>query len=104
MLKLFGSPIDWKATRQSTVATSTTEAELLALSHAATAIIWRKRFFNQLGIDLFETKEVEIKSDNKQTVDHVMAENPKLRTQLQHVDIRNHWLREKVEKKIGSYC
>jgi hypothetical protein len=33
--KLFGGPIEWKATKQNTVATSTTEAELLALEHTA---------------------------------------------------------------------
>ncbi|OOQ85768.1 hypothetical protein PEBR_23736 [Penicillium brasilianum] len=32
---LFGGPIDWKVTKQKTISISTTEAELLALSHAA---------------------------------------------------------------------
>jgi hypothetical protein len=35
VMKLFGGPIDWKSRKQSTVATSTTEAELLAPSRAA---------------------------------------------------------------------
>jgi hypothetical protein len=33
--KLFNSPIDWQARKQKTVTTSTTEAELLAISSAS---------------------------------------------------------------------
>ena len=32
---LFGGPIEWKSRKQKTITTSTTEAELLAISHAA---------------------------------------------------------------------
>jgi Reverse transcriptase (RNA-dependent DNA polymerase) len=35
LFQLFGGPIDWKAAKQRTVTTSSTEAELLALSRAA---------------------------------------------------------------------
>jgi hypothetical protein len=35
LFKLFGMPIDWKATKQRSVTKSTTEAELYALSRAA---------------------------------------------------------------------
>jgi hypothetical protein len=45
LFKLFGGPIDWRANKQRTVTTSTTEAELLALSSAAKEAIWWKRFF-----------------------------------------------------------
>ena len=34
LFKLYGMPIDWKATRQRSVTKSTTEAELIALSAA----------------------------------------------------------------------
>ena len=37
--KLYGGPVDWRAAKQKTVSTSTTEAELLALSEA------RKRLY-----------------------------------------------------------
>jgi len=33
--QLFGGPIDWRSTKQKTVTTSTTEAELYTLSHTA---------------------------------------------------------------------
>jgi hypothetical protein len=43
LFKLFGGPIDWKACKQKTVTTSTTKAELLALSHTAKDYLWWKR-------------------------------------------------------------
>ncbi|KAL1952629.1 hypothetical protein VTO42DRAFT_4592 [Malbranchea cinnamomea] len=49
LFSLFGGPVDWKAARQSTIMISTTEAELLALSHAAKELYWWRRFFEQLG-------------------------------------------------------
>ncbi|KAG0158330.1 hypothetical protein PDIDSM_5843 [Penicillium digitatum] len=38
LCKLYGGPIDWKASKQKTVTTSTTEAELLALAEAGKTI------------------------------------------------------------------
>ena len=38
--KLCGGPIDWKASGRKTVTTSTTEAELLALSEAGKTVLW----------------------------------------------------------------
>lgn len=35
LFTLFGGPVDWKATKQKTVTTSTTEAELMALTTIA---------------------------------------------------------------------
>lgn len=75
---------------------STTEAELLSLDHAAGALLWWKRFFGQLGYN--PGHEMDIKCDNKQMVNHIVSKTPKLHTKLQHVDVRNHWLRETVQK------
>jgi hypothetical protein len=40
LFKLFGGAIDWHSTKQKTVATSSTEAELRALEHAAKETFW----------------------------------------------------------------
>ena len=39
LFKLFGGPIAWKATKQATVTTSSTEAELLAISTASKEVL-----------------------------------------------------------------
>jgi hypothetical protein len=43
---LFGGPIEWKSRKQQTITTSTTEAELLAISHVAKQLYWIKRLFS----------------------------------------------------------
>jgi reverse transcriptase-like protein len=67
LCKLFGGAIDWKASKQKTVTTSTTEAELLAISEAGKQLFWWKRLFNAIGFD--PEHELSIKCDNKQTID-----------------------------------
>jgi hypothetical protein len=42
LVKLFGAAVDWRAGKQRTVTTSTTEAELLAISEAAKNVFWWK--------------------------------------------------------------
>lgn len=95
LFTLFGGAIDWKSTKQKTVSTSTTEAELLSLSHCAAQTKWWQRFFSNLGLELDE--ETSIQCDNQQTVRLVVKEAPKLVTKLKHVDVHQHWLRQEVE-------
>lgn len=97
LFKLYGGPIAWKATKQQTVTTSSTEAELLALSTTAKEAIWWQRFFKSLG---FDTKEsLQIDCDNQQTIRLMVESNPLLPTKLRHVDIHQHWLRQEVQAK-----
>jgi hypothetical protein len=49
-MRLFGGTIGWRANKQSTVTTSTTEAELLALSQAAKEAMFITRLVKELGI------------------------------------------------------
>jgi hypothetical protein len=52
IVQLFGGPIIWKAARQVTVTTSTTEAKLLALEHIAKESVALKRLLYKLRLDL----------------------------------------------------
>ena len=92
MFFLFKGPIDWKATRQQTVTKSSTEAELLSLSHAGSEMIWWKRLFNQLRLQFDRTPVLYC--DNLQTLRVIQKEAIKLNTKLRHVDIHQHWLRQ----------
>jgi hypothetical protein len=51
-VQLFGGLIIWKAARQATVTTLTTEAELLTLEHVAKESTALKQFLNELRLDL----------------------------------------------------
>jgi len=79
------------------VTKSSTEAELLALSHAATESIWWQRFFKEVGFDTQE-KQV-IYCDNTQTIRLLTKSDAELNTKLRHVDIHHHWLRQEVQER-----
>ncbi|KAF6517865.1 hypothetical protein HZS61_008144 [Fusarium oxysporum f. sp. conglutinans] len=104
-MRLFGGITSWKANKQDTVTTSTTEAELLALSQAAKEALFASRLLSAMKIDLSaptarrgtaQPSRVTIECDNKQTIRLVKEELIKLRTKLRHVDIHNHWLRQEI--------
>ena len=92
VMKLFGGPITWKANKQDTVTTSSTEAELLALSQTAKEAIFLSRLFHSMQLELDE--KLVIQCDNRQTIRLITEESAKLQTKLRHVDIHNHWLRQ----------
>ena len=94
---LFGGPVDWRCTKQKTVTTSTTEAELLALSHTAKVLYSWRLLFTQIELNL--QHEMKIFCDNQQTVRLLLKNTPRLITKLRHVDIHNMWLRQEVERK-----
>ena len=95
-IKLFGGLISWRANKQDTVTTSTTEAELLALSQTAKESLYVSRLVKELGVTLDEN-HVRIQCDNHQTIRLVNAELAVLSTKLRHVDIHNHWLRQEAQ-------
>jgi hypothetical protein len=95
-MKLFGGLIGWRANKQDTVTTSTTEAELLALSQAAKEALYVSRLLKELLISL-DDHRIRIECDNKQTIRLVTEEIARLQTKLRHVDIHNHWLRQEVQ-------
>nr|XP_036574505.1 uncharacterized protein CTRU02_15530 [Colletotrichum truncatum]KAF6780948.1 hypothetical protein CTRU02_15530 [Colletotrichum truncatum] len=115
-MKLFGRLVAWRANKQATVTTSTTEAELLSLSQAAKEALFASRLISALNVYL-PTEEapeatfpaekrnvptIQIQCDNLQTVRLVTTDLVTLQTRLRHVDIHNHWLRQEVAAKRVS--
>ena len=95
LIKLFNGPIAWQSTRQKTVTTSTTEAELLALSNVGREVEHMTRIFKAIRFD--PDHKVTLDCDNKQTVRIVSNETPTISTRLRHVDIHQFWLRQEVQ-------
>ena len=98
-IKLFGGLIAWKASKQDTVTTSTTEAELLALSQVSKEAIFTSRLLKELEVKLPDST-ITIHCDNTQTISLINKEISKLQTKLRHVDIHNHWLRQEVARGV----
>jgi hypothetical protein len=99
LFTLFGGPIAWRSGKQSTVTTSSTEAELLALSTAAKEAMAAIRLFRDVRLQLNE--DLTIWCDNKQTIRLVNEDMMRIQTALRHVDIHNCWLRQEAKK--GSF-
>jgi hypothetical protein len=96
LFQLFRGAIDWRSTKQKTVTTSSTEAELLALTHASKEMLWWKRFFTSIFFD--SGHDSAISCDNQQMIRLLTKETPTLTTKLRHIDIHQHWLRQEVQE------
>ncbi|GKU08650.1 unnamed protein product, partial [Fusarium langsethiae] len=66
-IKLFNGLIGWRASKQDTVTTSTTEAELLALAQAARESLYVSRLLKELTVQL-DDSIIQIDCDNTQTI------------------------------------
>jgi len=100
LMKLFGGPVMWKAGKQDTVTTSSTEAELLAVASTAKEALSMSRLFEQIQLDLDEG--LTLLCDNLQTIRLLTAEQATLTTKLRHIDIHRHWLRQEVQNSVIS--
>ncbi|QGA21642.1 hypothetical protein EYB26_009353 [Talaromyces marneffei] len=97
VMTLYGGITGWQANKQNTVTTSTTEAELLALSQAAKEGMYVMHLLKELDVKL-ETPRLHLECDNKQTISLIEKDIVTLKTKLRHVDIHHHWLREQFQE------
>lgn len=86
-----GGAISWMSQRQTSVAISTTEAELVAASEGAREIVWLKRILGDLTT-LVETPYLSV--DNEAAVR--LAYNPEFHKRTKHIRIRHFFVREQV--------
>jgi hypothetical protein len=93
--QVYGGPVDWKATKQRTVTTSTTEAELLGLSEAGKHLQWWRRLLGHVGFDTSHV--ITIECDNERAIGLLTTEDASFDTKLRHVDIHHLWLRQEVK-------
>ena len=89
------STISWNSRKQQTVALSTTEAEYIAASAATQEAIWLRHLLSGLGI--FQNDPSVIFEDNQSCIQ--VAKHPKSHSRTKHIDIRHHFLRDKIEQK-----
>lgn len=96
VIKYAGGAISWLSQRQSMVATSTTEAEIVAATEASKEIIWLSRLF----VEVKHLKNVPIlQVDNSAAVR--LAQNPEFHRRTKHIAIKHFFVREKViERKL----
>lgn len=90
-----GGAVSWSSKKQPTVALSTTEAEYMALSHATKEAVWIQRFLAEIGFGLAHQTSTIIHTDNQGAI--ALAKNSVHHARTKHIDIKHHFIREKVE-------
>ena len=95
--------ISWRSKKQRTVALSSTEAEYMALSEATQEAVWLKAFMSELG-EVMGNDAVTVYEDNQGAI--ALAKNPESHKRTKHINIRYHFVREKVEdgQVALEYC
>jgi len=87
-----GACIAWSSKKQGTVALSTTEAEYIALTHAAKQMIWIRRLLNEIGLD--QSKATLIRCDNLSAI--TITHDTTYHAHTKHINIAYHFIHEKV--------
>jgi hypothetical protein len=90
--RFLGGTVSWSSKRQSL---SSTEAEYIAATHATKEAIWLRFLIGELTSPLeFPTP---LFCDNNGAIS--LAKNPVFHPRTKHIDIRYHYIREKVENR-----
>ena len=102
MFKLCGAPISWRSKKQTSVALSTAEAEYVALSGATQEAVWLRQLTSELRYE--QTKPTVVYEDNQSAIS--LAQNAQFHGRMKHIDIRHHFVREKVSDGVVEikYC
>ena len=91
-------PISWTSNRQTTVATSSSEAEYIGQFNAGKEALWLKKFLHEIGLqDVTNKIPTTIFGDNQAAI--TLSKDPVSHSKSKHMDIKFHWQREQVEKK-----
>jgi len=88
---LNGSAVSWCSKKQSSVATSTVEAEFVAASAAVKEVMWMGGMLEELGVTV---KTVKLFCDNQGAIQHL--KNHIVSKFTKHISISYHYAREKV--------
>ena len=97
---LANGPISWSSKRQTTVATSTAEAEYIGQFNAGTESVWIRKFLTELGFKHLASDATVIHGDNETAIK--LAKDPIQHSKAKHIQIKYHWQRERVEE--GDFC
>ena len=99
---LIGGAVSWSSKRQEIVAQSTSEAEYVALSHAAKEALWLRNYLHEVW--RMPLDATTIYSDNQSAI--ALAKDDRYHSRTKHIDIRFHFIRYHVEhgNLTVTYC
>ncbi|HEV7737270.1 MAG TPA: hypothetical protein VGO47_07875, partial [Chlamydiales bacterium] len=92
---LANGAISWSSKKQSSTALSSTEAEYMAAAHTTKEAVWIHFLLKELGLGA--RSATIIKMDNQSSIS--LTKNPEFHSRTKHIDVRYHFIREKMEDK-----
>lgn len=95
-LYVFGNIVSWNSKKQSTVAMSTTEAEIIALSFCISEACWLRNLL--LELKLVEELKVVVYEDNQSAIRSLSSHEQLKR--IKHLDIKYHFVKDKIKEDI----
>ena len=87
-----GCVVSWVSQKQTIVATSTTEAEYVALSTMSKEIVFLRNFLESIG---FPQQVTPVWADNMAA--NFLSQHAKVSSRTKHIDIKFHHIRELIE-------
>lgn len=88
--------ICWNTKKQASVASSSTQAEYMALYEAVKEALWLKSLAISINIKISDP--IIIYEDNTSCM--CIANNPSSHKRSKHIDIKYHFSREQIEKNV----
>ncbi|CAA7270338.1 unnamed protein product [Cyclocybe aegerita] len=88
-----GGPVTWSSKQQAMTASSTMEAEYMALNRACQQAVWMQGWISEARLE--QMSPALIHGDNKGSVD--LAKNIKGITKAKHIHVKHHYIRECVK-------
>jgi len=92
-----GAIVSWSSSRQKVVATSTSEAEYVALLPCLQECVWLKILLEELGAP---QGVVPVHEDNEACI--ALAKNPQNHSRTRHIQTRYHWSRIAIENGVAE--
>nr|GEW61897.1 hypothetical protein [Tanacetum cinerariifolium]GFA11516.1 hypothetical protein [Tanacetum cinerariifolium] len=87
--------VSWSSKKQKSTAISTTEAEYISMSGCCAQILWMR---SQLTDYDFDFNKIPLYCDNRSVI--ALCCNNVQHSRSKHIDIRHHFIREKVERGV----
>jgi hypothetical protein len=97
---LYGGPISWGSRKQTSVATSSTESEYMAMSSCAKQSQWIVQVLKDMGFPRYignDPYAAQIKGDNQGAL--ALVKNPHLHERSKHIDVQYHHIRDLEARK-----
>ncbi|GJQ91150.1 putative retrotransposon protein [Tanacetum coccineum] len=107
MFLVYGGVVDWKSTKQSIFATSSTDAEYITAFDASKEVVWIRKFISGLGVVPTIEEPINMYCDNTKAI--AIAKAHVVTKGARHFRAKVHYLRETIEigdvkiEKVDTY-